>query len=181
MMAPTGKRPKGSGKSSALFYDERDRVAARHGDRRLAWLYELGAKPASEAGRGDSGFIFTGARPIEDYRALVRDLPLLRDRPEEREPLLYLQAIAAPAGFPPSASDLAALRDLGGRVAGAFRSRGVMADFARLARGGWAFIEAGPVSCAGTAHERVFKSVARALAGQRPDPFSDAVGGIFPG
>jgi hypothetical protein len=54
-----------------LFHDDRDRVAARHGDRRLAWLYELGARPVAEAKPGDAGFLFAGARTIEDYRALV--------------------------------------------------------------------------------------------------------------
>lgn len=280
-----------------LFYDVRDRAAARHGDRRLAWLYELGASPVTEARAGDAGFLFAGARTIEDYRALVAELPLLRDRPEEREPLLelddvldaleaakvkvptprtwrieldagipaelpyplfvrtaksswklggtiskvrnaleleaemealrraiqwdamilarewldlapagagmygkypqevrvwivdgeplawsfhYLQAISAPAGFPPKESDLGALRGYASSVARAFRARCVVADFAKLRRGGWAFIEAGPGSCAGTAHEGVFKAVARALAGERPGAFADAVGGVFP-
>src|SRR4051794_36985061 len=34
-----------------------------------------------------------GARPGDDYRELVRPYPLVRDRPEEREPLLRLDAV----------------------------------------------------------------------------------------
>lgn len=281
-----------------LFYDPRDRGAARHGDRRLAWLHELGARPVEEATSADAGFLFAGARTIDDYRALVGDRPLFRDRPEEREPLLeldrvldalaaakvsvptartwrigldgeipsdlpyplfvrtaksswklggtiskvrsepelvaemealrraiqwdavilarewldlapagagmygtypqevrvwvvdgaplawsfhYLQALASPAGFPPRKEDLETLRGCAAAVASAFRSRCVAADFAKLRKGGWAFIEAGPGSCAGTAHEHVFKAVASALAGKRPPPFSDEVGGLFRG
>jgi hypothetical protein len=76
-----------------LFYDPRDRVAARHGDKRLQWLFELGAKPIEEARPEDEGFLFAGARGLEDYRALVSRLPKLRDRPEERAPLLELDDV----------------------------------------------------------------------------------------
>src|SRR5207302_9333873 len=34
-----------------------------------------------------------GARPIDDYRSLVAGLPLLRDRPDEREPLFRLDCV----------------------------------------------------------------------------------------
>lgn len=51
-----------------LFYDIRDREAARVGDRRLKWLYELGARPISDANSGDAGFVFAGARDLDDYR-----------------------------------------------------------------------------------------------------------------
>jgi hypothetical protein len=76
-----------------LFYDERDRVLASHGDRRLKWLYESGARPIAEATAHDEGFLFTGVRPMDDYRSLVGRLPLVRDRPEEREPLLQLDTV----------------------------------------------------------------------------------------
>ena len=38
-------------------------------------------------------FLFAAARPIADYEKLVEKLPLLRDRPEEREPLLRLDSV----------------------------------------------------------------------------------------
>lgn len=279
-----------------LFYDPRDRVAARHGDRRLQWLFELGGRPVEEATAKDEGFLFAGVRTMDDYRDLVRNLPLLRDRPEEREPLLeldkvlsaldaakvkvptprtwrialdaplpkdlkyplfvrtgksswklggqvskvrnqaelvaemealrqaiqwdavilarawvdlapagsgvygkypqevrvwiidgepfawsfhYLQALSTPAGFPPKPTDLSTLREYASGIANAFRSRGVMADFARLRSGGWIFIEAGPVSAAGTAHEGVFRAVATKLAGKKPGNPLDTVGALF--
>lgn len=279
-----------------LFYDPRDRVAARHGDRRLQWLFEMGARPIDEASPKDEGFLFAGVRPMDDYRELVRRRPLLRDRPEDREPLLeldrvlaaldsakvkvptprtwripldapipkdlkyplfvrtaksswklggqiskvrnqaelvaemealrraiqwdapilvrewldlapagngvygkypqevrvwiidrrpfawsfhYLQALSTPAGFPLRAGDLATLRHYSSAVATAFRARGIVADFAKLRSGGWEFIEAGPVSAAGTAHERVFRAVAAKLAGVESSSVSDSVGGVF--
>ena len=58
------------------------------------------------------------------------------------------------------------LRQLAGTVGSAFRSRLVVADFARGQDGRWWFIEAGPGSCAGTGHEAVFKAVARRLRGE---------------
>lgn len=48
-----------------LFYDTRDRVAARHGDRRLQWLFEMGACPIDEASPKDEGFLFAGVRPMD--------------------------------------------------------------------------------------------------------------------
>src|SRR5262249_25835039 len=65
----------------------------------------------------------------------------------------YLNLLASPKGFPPSTEDLGMLAALAGRISGAFRSRCVVADFAREVRGSWVFVEAGPGSCAGTAHE----------------------------
>lgn len=279
-----------------LFYDPRDRVAARHGDRRLQWLYEMGARPIGEASPKDEGFLFAGVRPMDDYRELVRDRPLLRDRPEDREPLLeldkvlaaleaakvkvptprtwriplnapipkdlkyplfvrtaksswklggqiskvrnqaeliaemealrraiqwdapilarewidlapagsgvygkypqevrvwivdgkpfawsfhYLQALSTPAGFPPKERELTLLKDHASAVARAFRARGVVADFAKLRSGGWIFIEAGPVSAAGTAHEHVFRAVAMRLTGGKSQRIGDQVGGLF--
>ena len=61
-------------------------------------------------------------------------------------------------------------------VASAFRSRLLVADFARGKDGRWWFIEAG-VAAAGTAHESVFKCVARRLRGEESLLESDAVGG----
>jgi len=52
-----------------------------------------------------------------------------------------------------------------------------VADFARLTSGNWAFIEAGPGSCAGTAHESVFKAVVHKLLGHASPPFASTTGG----
>src|SRR5437016_1384318 len=77
-----------------LFYDERDdKYHEARGSQILYWLDDLGAKPLTEARASDHGFLFAGARPIDDYRRLVEQLPLLRDRPEERYPLLRLDAV----------------------------------------------------------------------------------------
>jgi hypothetical protein len=278
-----------------LFYDPRDDpYHERIGSQILYWLDDLGAIPLDEAPHDAEGFLFAGARPIEDYRELVASRPLVRDRPEEREPLLrldhilqaleragvrvptprtwvlpldaplpedlsfplfvrtaesswkkgghiarvrtaaelegeaaelrralgwdatilarqwldlapagagrygplpqevrtwivdavpfawsfhYLHVVPRPAGFPPSADDLGDLRRLAGAVGPAFRSRLVVADFARGRDGRWWFIEAGPGSCAGTGHESVFKDVARRLRGEQPEWQGDAVGG----
>jgi hypothetical protein len=279
-----------------LFYDVRDREAARVGDRRLKWLYELGARPISDASPVDAGFVFAGARDLDDYRRLVAPFPKMRDRPEDRGPLLeldkvldalqqagidiptprtwrlaldaripsdlkyplfvrtarsswklggqiskvrnereliaemealrraiqwdavilarewvdlmpagagvygkipqeirvwivdgnpfawsfhYLQVLRDPSGFPPSKADLRMLQDLAAQVGKAFRSRCVVADFAKLRKGGWIFIEAGPGSAAGTAHGAVFTGVARTLAGERVMIQADHVGGLF--
>jgi hypothetical protein len=278
-----------------LLYDPRDDAYhERIGSRILYWLDDLGAVPLGEADPAAEGFLFAGARPIDDYRRLLAELPLVRDRPEEREPLLrldtvlealagagvrvpsprtwvlpldasppddltfplfvrtaetswkkggrisrvgsvrgledeaaelrralgwdatvlarewlelaeagegrygpvpqevrtwivdgvpvvwsfhHLHVVPRPKGFPPSAEDLAELRRLAGAVASTFRSRLLVADFGRGVDGRWWFIEAGPGSCAGTAHERVFKSVARRLRGEAPVLQGDAVGG----
>jgi hypothetical protein len=93
----------------------------------------------------------------------------------------YLNLLRSPAGFPPSFADLTLVEQLTKTVATAFRSRAVVADFARLQRGGWCFIEAGPGSCAGTAHEAVFKAMASRLIGKTSSLASDAVGGPFQG
>jgi hypothetical protein len=282
-----------------LFYDERDDAAHEaRGSQILYWLDDLGARPLPEAAPGAEGFLFAGARPIEDYRRLVAKHAGLHDRPEEREPLLrldqvldaldragvavttprtwrlaldaalpedltfplfvrtattslklggrvskvatrgqlesematlrrvlgwdalilarawcdlaragasvygpvpqevrtwvvdgtphawsfhYLNVVAEPAGFPPTPDDVRTLKALARRVGRAFGSRLVVADFARDARGEWVFIEAGPGSCAGTAHEGVFKSVAALLAGEEFGCAGDATGGLFTG
>lgn len=91
----------------------------------------------------------------------------------------YLNVVREPIGFPPSGDDLRVLAEMAGEVGRAFRSRLVAADFARQKNGEWIFIEAGPGSCAGTAHESVFKAVASRLRGEDLPTRSDAVGGLF--
>jgi hypothetical protein len=91
----------------------------------------------------------------------------------------YMQAAAKPAGFPPTANDLAVLRRQAAAVGSAFRSRLVAADFASGQDGTWWWIEAGPGSCAGTAHEQVLKYVASRLKGEPMDFAGDAVGGLL--
>jgi len=280
-----------------LFYDNRDdKVHEARGSRILYWLDDIGARPLSETRSTDEGFLFAGARPMDDYRRLVARLPKLRDRPGEREPLLrldsVLDALAAgscgvptprtwrlplgeplpgdltfplfvrtafsswklggkisrvrsaaaledeaaelrralgwdalilarawhdlaeagrsvygpvpqevrvwivdqepvawsfhhlgvvkePRGFPPGDTDLTIVAAMAREVGRTFRSRLVAADFAREARGGWIFIEAGPGSCAGTAHEGVFKAVARRLRGEHVPLKGDGVGGAL--
>jgi hypothetical protein len=280
-----------------LYYDERDDAAHEaRGSRILYWLDDLGAKPLAEARSADAGFLFAGARSIDDYARLVAHLPHLCDRPDERAPLLrldtvldtltaagvtvpspktwrlpldaplppdltfplfvraahtslklggrisrvrnrseleaeaaelrrvlgwdalllarewhdlaeagrgmygpipqevrvwivdgrpfawsfhYLNVLPDPAGFPPSPADLRTLAELAACVGSAFRSRCVAADFAREAGGGWLFIEAGPGSCAGAAHEGVFKAVAARLAGNEWSLRADKVSGIL--
>jgi hypothetical protein len=278
-----------------LLYDPRDDAYhQRIGSQILYWLDEVGAVPLDEAPRDAEGFLFAGARPIEDYRELVAGRSFVRDRPEEREPLLrldtvlqtlaqagvrvpmprtwvlplddplpddltfplfvrtaasswkkggqfswvetpdellgeaaglrralgwdatilarswldlaaagdgrygpvpqevriwvvdgvprawsfhYLEAVPRPKGFPPSAADLAALRQMAGEVGSPFESRLVASDFARGLDGQWWFIEAGLGSCAGTDHEAVFKAVASYMEGATPQLPTDAVGG----
>jgi len=79
----------------------------------------------------------------------------------------------------PAPADLRSVYKLAEKAGTVFDSRCVVADFAKEASGGWLFIEAGPGSCAATAHETVFKTVAARLRGEiRPTP-SNNVGGIF--
>lgn len=280
-----------------LFYDERDdRYHKTHGSEILYWLDDLGARPLSEASVDQPGFLFTGARSIEDYDTLVKPYPAMRDRPSERAPLLrldrvldalnvanvdtatprtwvlpldatlpddltfplfvrtaftslklgghisrvrtpaqlvaemaelrralgwdatilarewcdlasagtsvygpvslevrtwivdqepfawsfhYLNVVDNPMGFPLGQDDLSAIRAGAQRVGRAFDSRLVAADFARDAHGVWIFIEAGPGSCAGTAHQSVFKSVASRLIGRSISCHGNAFGGRF--
>jgi hypothetical protein len=280
-----------------LFYDERDDAGHEaRGSQILYWLDDLGAKPLSDARPGETGFVFAGARPIEDYRRLLARRSALRDTPEERAPLMrldhvldalhraavhvptpktwrlpldapfpsdlafplfvrtafsslklggqisrvrtraqlesemaelrralgwnalilarawcefatagrsvygpvpqevrtwivdgkphpwsfhYLNVVANPEGFPLAPADVRTLEGLAKRVGTAFRSRLIVADFARDVHGEWVFIEAGPGSCAGTAHEQVFKSVANRLRGADFLFEGDATGGVF--
>ena len=90
-----------------------------------------------------------------------------------------MNVLSRPLGFPPSPSDLGELRDLAQRVASAFSSRLVVADFARHVKGGWFFIQAGPGTCAGTAHQGVFRAVAARLQGRTIGCAANACGGIL--
>jgi hypothetical protein len=77
-----------------LLYDPRDDAHhERVGSQVLYWLDDLDAVPLPEADPASEGFLFAGARPVEDYRELVARLPLVRDRPGEREPLLRLDTV----------------------------------------------------------------------------------------
>jgi hypothetical protein len=77
-----------------LYYDERDdSVHEARGSRILYWLDDLGAKPLADARSHSTGFLFAGARSLEDYQRLVNEYPLIRDRPAERAPLLRLDTI----------------------------------------------------------------------------------------
>lgn len=280
-----------------LFYDPRDdKLHEARESRILYWLDDLGARPLSEARSDDEGFLFASARPIDDYRNQFARTPLLRDTPEQREPLLqldtvldalasasphvstpktwrlpldcplpddltfplfvrtaisswkvggrvsrvrsaseleaesaelrrafgwdavilarawhdfalagegiygriprevrvwivdqapfawsfhYMIAVNKPLGFPPNDAELNSLEALAREVGRAFGSRLVAADFAQEKNGEWTFIEAGPGSCAGCAHEAVFKAVARRVQGENVLVPSDAVGGGF--
>ena len=89
----------------------------------------------------------------------------------------YLQAVPKPEGFPRSAEDLRTLARYAAEIGPLFRSRLIAADFARTKSGAWYFLEAGAGACSGTAHEAVFKAVARKLAHQPANLEGDAVGG----
>ena len=80
--------------SDKLFYDRRDdELFTKRGMRNLYWLDDLGAIPLDEASPDDSGFLFAGARGIEDYTRLVARFPNMRDQPHERAPLLALDSV----------------------------------------------------------------------------------------
>src|SRR6185295_2751038 len=77
-----------------LFYDQRDDASHEaRGSQILYWLDDLDARPLSEAKPDDTGFVFAGARPIDDYRRLLSKYPALRDRPDERARLLRLDDV----------------------------------------------------------------------------------------
>jgi hypothetical protein len=73
-----------------LYVPSDQKYLDKRGMRTLFWLDDLGAIPLSEHPGTEEGFLFSYARHIDDYRQLVESLPLVRDRPEEREPLLAL-------------------------------------------------------------------------------------------
>jgi hypothetical protein len=77
-----------------LLYDSRDDAYhQRIGSQILFWLDDVGAVPLDDAPRNAEGFLFAGARSLDDYRELVSGRPFVRDRPEEREPLLRLNTV----------------------------------------------------------------------------------------
>src|SRR5206468_4310630 len=77
-----------------LLYDPRDDAYhERLGSEIIYWLDDLGAVPLNEADPTAEGFLFAGARPLEDYQRLVSYLPLVRDRPKDRAPLLRLDIL----------------------------------------------------------------------------------------
>ena len=70
-----------------LLYDPRDDAFhERIGSQILYWLDDLDAIPLHEASPATEGFLFAGARPINDYRGLVAHLPLLCDKTWEQVP-----------------------------------------------------------------------------------------------
>jgi hypothetical protein len=89
----------------------------------------------------------------------------------------YLHVVPRPKGFPPSPDELKALAGYANEIGRAFDSRLIAADFVRSKNGTWSFLEAGPGACCGTAHEDVFKAVARRLAGESVELDGDDVGG----
>src|SRR4051794_15936089 len=77
-----------------LLYDPRDDAYhERIGSQILYWLDDLDAIPLAEVDPALPAFLFAGARPMDDYRHLVANLPQVRDRPQEREPLLRLDLV----------------------------------------------------------------------------------------
>jgi hypothetical protein len=87
--------------------------------------------------------------------------------------------VPKPRGFPLQSSDLTQLAEMAAQVGRAFDMRLIVADFIRDKKGAWWFLEAGPGSAAGTAHQNVFQYVARRLRGETPPPVGDVVGGSF--
>lgn len=92
----------------------------------------------------------------------------------------HLHLVPRPEGLPLDDFDARTLRRLAGAVGGGFQSRLVAADFAKSMAGEWWFIEAGPGSCAGTAHEGVFKAVAARLVGRSFELTPTTYGGTLP-
>ncbi len=77
-----------------LLYDPRDDAYhERIGSQVLYWLDDLDALPLDEADPAVEGFLFAGARPINDYDKLIAPFPLVRDRAGDRELLLRLDAV----------------------------------------------------------------------------------------
>lgn len=74
----------------------------------------------------------------------------------------HLHIVGKPKGFPFPQQLERELHELSSSVGSVFTSRLAVADFARR-QDSWVLIEVGPGSAAGTAHEDVFKSVARFL------------------
>ena len=77
----------GKARFMQLLYDPRDDAFhERIGSQILYWLDDLDAIPLHEASPATEGFLFAGARPINDYRGLVAHLPLLCDKTWEQVP-----------------------------------------------------------------------------------------------
>jgi len=77
-----------------LFYDDRDdSVHRQSGSRILYWLDDLNGKPIGDSNAVDDGFFFSLAGSISDYEELVAERPNLRDRAEERLPLMSLASV----------------------------------------------------------------------------------------
>ncbi len=77
----------------------------------------------------------------------------------------HLQIVQNSTLFPLSDQDTDCLYQMASKIS-CFESRLVCVDFVKTVNGAWRFLEAGPGSCAGTAHEYVFKAVAAKLAGK---------------
>jgi hypothetical protein len=101
-----------------------------------------------------------------------------------REPVAwsfhYLAAVRNPRGFPPLPQELRLLHVYSQAIGKLFRSRLIAADYAKDRTGKWHFLEAGPGGCSGTAHEAVFKAVARTLRGEVVAWHGDECGGPLP-
>jgi hypothetical protein len=89
----------------------------------------------------------------------------------------YLHVVPNPKGFPPKDKELASLAEMAARISSAFGAHLIVADFVRDRMGKWFFLEAGPGAAAGTAHEAVFKFVARTIQGTHSRLIGDSVGG----
>ena len=92
----------------------------------------------------------------------------------------YQAVVSSPRGFPPSQQELRLLRGYSSSLGKLFRSQLITADYAKDRSGVWHFLEAGPGACSGTAHEVVFKAVARTLRGELTSWHGDACGGSLP-
>ncbi len=93
----------------------------------------------------------------------------------------HLHLIKNSSLFPLSCDDRSKLLELASKI-NCFESRLVCADFVKTTEGDWRFLEAGAGSCAGTAHEFVFKSVASRIAGRvfdEPTCMPDDFGQLF--
>lgn len=78
-----------------LYYDERDHneYFLSRGEQRLYWLDDLGAKPITAAQPKSQGYLFAGARSVEDYKSLTRRLVNIKDSVDERFQLLSLSSV----------------------------------------------------------------------------------------
>jgi hypothetical protein len=101
----------------------------------------------------------------------------------DREPFAWsfhhMHVVPEPVGFPPSDGDLATIRAHAAAVGRALESRLIAADFAPDVDGRWWLIEADNGSPAGTAHESVYKAVARRLEGESTRECGDWLGGLL--